>query len=384
MKAKVENFLNRKVVMSRAITMFMEGFLVAVVLVILWAIAMTGGWSNFVNTMKFSQILSVIDHTYIGEADTTALSDKAFATMIEGLNDRWSYYMTAEEFERYQQVQSNNYTGVGMTIRQTEEGWQVAGIVPGSPAEKAGITVGLYLLSVNGTDVTNSQNGEIAELMGKTPEHIELVLKDAAGEQLSVTVAMEELYTNPVSFEMKDNHVGYIKIENFDETSGEQGIAAIEALMEQGATALVFDVRNNGGGYVSELCTLLDYLLPEGEIFVSVDDQGKEKVTMSDAEFVDLPMAVLVNENSYSAAEFFPACLSEYGAATIVGAPTTGKNRSQINMVLLDGSAVHISSRQYLTPNRVDLTARGGLTPDIVVESGEHDPQLEAALGLFR
>ena len=384
MKAKVQNFLNRKVSMSRAITTFMEGFLVAVALVILWAIAMTGGWSNFVNTMKFSQVLSVIEHTYIGEADTTALSDAAFATMIKGLNDRWSYYMTAEEFEHYKQVQSNNYTGVGVTIRQTEDGWQVAGVVPESPAEKAGITAGLYLLSVNGTDVTSAQNGEIAELMRKTPEHIELVLKNTSGEQFSYTVAMEELYTNPVTYEMKDGNIGYIKIENFDETSGEQGIAAIEALMDQGATALVFDVRNNGGGYVTELCKLLDYLLPEGEIFVSVDDEGNEKVTKSDENFVDLPMAVLVNENSYSAAEFFPACLSEYGAATIVGAQTTGKNRSQINMVLFDGSAVHISSRQYLTPNRVDLTEQGGLTPDIVVELGKNDAQLEAALALFR
>ena len=146
---------------------------------------------------------------------------------------------------------------------------------------------------------------------------------------------------------------------------------------------MVVDLRSNGGGYVSELTSLLDTLLPKGEIFVSVDDKGKEKVTESDANCVELPMAVLVNAGSYSAAEYFAAVLREYDVAAVVGEATTGKGRSQINVPLLDGSAVHVSSKRYLTPARVDLSETGGIVPDVALELGENDAQLAAAMELF-
>ena len=384
MKAKLNAFLSRKTTMETTVTACLTAFLVALAVLILWAAALVGGWGNLLQTVKFSQILAVVDRSYIGEASTKEVADAGFKAMIDSLSDRWSLYMTREEFDRYKDSQANGYTGVGMTIRRTDEGWEVFEVVPESPAEKAGITAGLLLLRVNGEDVTQAENGEIASLMSVNPDEIQLDFRDAAGEEQQFTVSMERLYINPVSYEMKDGHIGYIQIENFDETAAEKSIEAIETLMEQGADGLIFDVRNNGGGFVSELTDLLDYLLPEGDIFVSVNEDGKEKVITSDEEFLDLPMVVLLNENSYSAAEFFPACLSEYGAATLVGAPSTGKNRSQVNFVLLDGSAVHISTRQYLTPERVDLTEQGGLTPDIVVPDGEGDPQLQAALDVFQ
>ena len=220
-------------------------------------------------------------------------------------------------------------------------------------------------------------------MMKKDPKHVVVITADAEGKETAFTMALEKIYSNPVSFEMKEGNVGYIRMENFDETLAEEAIAAVDALVAEGAQALVFDVRDNGGGYLDELCALLDFLLPAGEIFISVAEDGKEKVTKSDKSCIDLPMAVLVNENSYSAAEFFAAALREFDAATIVGTQTTGKNRSQTNVVLVDGSAVHISSRRYLTPNRVDLTEQGGLTPDVIVEAGENDPQLAAAMALF-
>ena len=153
-------------------------------------------------------------------------------------------------------------------------------------------------------------------------------------------------------------------------------------------------MRNNHGGLLSELLKALDHLLPEGDMFVSVNEQGEETVKKSDADCVEIPMTVLVNENSYSAAEFFAAALSEYDLSSLVGTHTTGKARSQVNIVLRDGSAVHISTNSYLTPKRVDLSEKGGLAPDISVSlskeeeaklvSGllEHDkdPQLIAAL----
>ena len=182
---------------------------------------------------------------------------------------------------------------------------------------------------------------------------------------------------------MLDNHVGYVKINNFESGSGTGAVQAVDQLLADGAQSLVFDVRGNPGGMLSELITILDHLLPEGDVFVSVDKSGKEDVTRSDNVCVKVPMVVLVNGNSYSAAEYFAAALREYHWATIVGENTTGKGRSQTTIVLDDGSAVHISSKKYLTPNRVDLSEQGGLVPDVVVApatEGDMDTQLEAAI----
>lgn len=384
MKEKLNGLLERKVNLEQTITACMVTFLAAVVLFVVWGLLLTGSWGNLVNSVKFGQILSVIDRVYIGQADTQQLADQVYDTMIESLGDRWSFYMTREEYQRYQQVQSNCYTGVGITLMKKEQDWEIVEVSENSPAYEAGVPVGGYLVQVNGVDAGELESGEISAKMRENPDHIQLVVELPDGSREAFEMAMEVIYSNPVSYEMKPGQIGYIRLENFDETCAKEAIAAVDALMEQQAQALVFDVRNNGGGYVSELCELLDHLLPEGEIFVSVDHSGTETVTRSDKQWVDLPMAVLVNENSYSAAEFFAAALDEYDAATVVGSRTTGKNRSQTNLILADGSAVHISSKQYLTPQRVDLTQQGGLQPDVELGNQTGDEQLDAALALFR
>jgi len=243
--------------------------------------------------------------------------------------------------------------------------------------------VGMVLLEVNDVVLTDETAAEISAMMQEDPDCIKIIAAASDGTKHMFELAMKVLYSSPVAYELKEHEVGYIQLKNFDESAAEETIAATEKLLEQGAQALVFDVRDNGGGYVTELCDILDYLLPEGEIFISVDENGKEKITRSDEASLAVPMAVLVNENSYSAAEFFAAALQEYDAATVVGSKTTGKNRSQTNMILADGSAVHISSKRYLTPNRIDLTEQGGLIPDIELPIGEEDTQLAAALSLF-
>jgi len=184
-----------------------------------------------------------------------------------------------------------------------------------------------------------------------------------------------------------------VTIANFDLRCSEETIAAIEKLLEEGATALIFDVRNNPGGYAKQLVDVLDYLLPEGELFRTVDYTGAEDVDMSDAAFLDIPMAVLVNAESYSAAEFFAAALKDYDAAIVVGEKTCGKGYFQVNYQLLDGSAVSISIGEYFTPKGENL-ANVGVTPDVEIPVDEEtflaiysgtldpmeDPQILAAL----
>ena len=240
-------------------------------------------------------------------------------------------------------------------------------------------------MTIDGEDVTKlSVDGIREKIQSKLNSKIVLGVSDDGGKPVDYTVDCSIIHTNPVTYELK-NGVGYIKIANFDSGSGDAAIAAIEDLLAQGVKSILFDVRDNPGGFLSELIKLLDYILPEGDIFVSVDQSGKETVTKSDNVCLQMKMAVLVNENTYSAAEFFAAALKEYNWATVIGAPTTGKGRSQTTIELSDGSAVHISSRKYLTPNRVDLSQQGGITPDTVVYNADDgiDSQLNKAMDLL-
>ena len=264
LKEKLNNFLFRKIYMDSAITACLATFLGAIALVLVWLTVLAGGWKPLVNSFKFMQLQSVIDRVYVGEADSEAISDLAFATMIDALEDRWSYYMTAEEYEQYRQDKTNNYVGIGITLQKTEDSWHIIAVAKDSPAEKAGIAADTYLVEVNGLRLTNEDVSQVAEMMRADPDHVSLVIADAKGNETAFVLSMEKIYSNPVSYEMMDG-IGYIKMDNFDDTMAEEAIAAVDTLIADGAQGLVFDVRNNGGGYLTELCALLDYLLPAGE-----------------------------------------------------------------------------------------------------------------------
>jgi carboxyl-terminal processing protease len=198
--------------------------------------------------------------------------------------------------------------------------------------------------------------------------------------------------------QMLPDSVGYVRINNFNTNCAKQTIAIIDDLVSQGAKSLVFDVRNNGGGYIREMNEILDYLLPAGDLFRSVDHRGNESVDKSDADCLELPMAVLVNDRTYSSAEFFAAALREYDWAVVAGLPTTGKGYFQNTFRLADGSAINLSVGQYYTPKGVSLAEEGGLVPDVVTEVDDttyamiyarvlplaEDPQLNAALDALK
>ena len=185
---------------------------------------------------------------------------------------------------------------------------------------------------------------------------------------------------------MLTEDTGYVVIRNFHDGAGKETIAQVERLLEEGAQRLIFDVRDNPGGYVHEMVEALDYLLPEGPLFRSVNYNGKEDIDESDADCLEIPMAVLINGNTYSAAEFFAAALVEYDWAVSVGEPTCGKGYYQTTIELGDGSAVQLSTGAYTTPNGVNLTEAGGLKPDIPVDTAQtavtlaDDPQVLAAI----
>jgi len=343
-----------------------------------------GGMDSFPYASKFAAIYNAIDSDFVGGADMEKVSDAAYGAMIDAIDDRWSYYMTAEQYEEYKQYQNNSYTGIGVTIGKDEDSglFRVLTVLEDSPAQEAGVNVGELMCAIDGEDLKDMTSSQIKELIsGKTGKSFELKLRTDDGTERTVTIEAEVIRSNPVEYEMLDGAVGYVRIKNFESDSGDEIIAAVDDLVSQGAKGIVFDVRNNPGGLLSELLKALDHILPEGDIFVSADKEGNERVKTSDASCVKLPMTVLINENSYSAAEFFAAALSEYDWAKLVGGNTTGKARSQVTFELTDGSAIHISTNSYLTPKRVDLAETGGLVPDVAVSLGDEDEEkLESGL----
>ena len=350
--------------------------------------ARLGGRSEYNSAVKYAEVEKAIEDNYIGDTNEQSLKDAAAAAMVSSLGDKWSYYMTRDENETYKLHSANEYAGIGVTVAKDEKsgGFKLTSVTANTPASDAGLKEGMVIMTIDGESVTGQSVDGLREMIqAKLNSKIVLGISVDGGKPSDYTVDCSIIHTNPVTYELKENNVGYIKISNFDSGSGDAAIAAIEDLLSQGAKSILFDVRDNPGGFLSELIKLLDYILPEGTIFISVDQQGNETVTKSDNVCLKMNMAVLVNENTYSAAEFFAAALSEYKWATVVGAPTTGKGRSQTTIELSDGSAVHISSRKYLTPNGVDLSQQGGITPDTVVYNSDPsvDSQLNKALNIL-
>lgn len=374
----------------------------AVVLAVLAALvmvlaALTGGFRGVIPTLKYAAGLGVIQRHYVGEYDLSDVTDSALVGAIESLDDHWSYYMDQEIYAAYQDAAANRYQGIGVTITPEEEtgGFLVMTVTRDGPAQLAGIGEGDIILAVDGVDVTGGTTEDLKALIQADFGKDALVtVLHPDGTMEDIAVSCEEVYTSPVKGVLLEGNVAYIRITNFRTGAGEETIAALEDLMARGAESVVFDVRSNPGGLVSEMVTILDYLLPEGEVFIRADKKGREVTELSDGACVELPMAVVVNESSFSAAEYFAAVLREYGWASVVGEATTGKSRSQVTVSLWDESAIHISRYTYLTPEGVDLYAVGGLLPDVEAALTEEerlefdtgwlepseDPQIRAAI----
>ena len=343
---------------------------------------------------KLNQLEALILDKFIGDADQTAIEDAAAEAMIGALGDRWSYYISAADYAAYLEQMNNAYVGIGVTISPLEEGgFEIIEVNAGGPAEKAGLLLGDIIIGVDGQSVLEMDTTACRDLVRGKAGTIVQITVNRAGEEKNVSVERGTVQTPVATAEMLPGNVGLVTIVNFDARCYDETRTAIEQLMKQGAVSLVFDVRYNPGGYKSELVKLLDYLLPEGPLFHSEDYLGNTSVDESDADCLNIPMAVLVNGSSYSAAEFFAAALSEYDAAVVVGEQTSGKGHFQNTFLLPDGSAVALSVGRYKTPKGVSLEGVG-ITPDVLVEVDEEtayyiyagtldpmeDPQILAAL----
>ena len=326
------------------------------------------------------------------DADLEEATDKALSAFVDGLGDRWSYYLPAQRHQETIERRANSYVGIGVTVDSVsrEEGLLVQSVTRDGPADKAGVLAGDVITAVDGASIAGEGRETASDLIrGEEGTKVALTLLGEDGASRDVTCTRATLHNSSAQGRLLDNKVGYVQLSNFYSGSADSFQAEVDALLEQGAESLLIDLRGDPGGYVSELEKILDYLLPEGPVFTHKPRWWFKSVYVSDENCVDLPMAVLVNQHSYSAAELLAAQLRESVDAPIVGERTSGKGYSQLTFPLANGGGAGLSTAAYCTGSGHSLIGEG-IVPDVELSlpegaalGGEDDVQLKAALELL-
>ncbi|MCD8125794.1 MAG: S41 family peptidase [Lachnospiraceae bacterium] len=338
---------------------------------------------------KLAEINALIDSVFIFDVDEDQMMDSLLAGYLAGLDDDYSVYYTAEEYEEEMTDSDGSYVGIGVAVQQdtTTMVITVLTVYEGSPAEESGIEKGDVLQAVDGTDITQEELSDVVNrIRGEEGTEVTVtVLRD--GETLDFTITRKSVDKVTVEYEMLEDGIGYILLTEFDNVSVSQMEEAIEALREEGMEKLILDLRDNPGGLLTSVVSIADLFLPETNIFYSEDKQGNQTNYDSSAEqLCTEELVVLVNGNSASASEVLAGSLKDNDRATLVGTQTFGKGIVQTFYQLSDGSGIKLTTAHYFTPNGTDIHGVG-IEPDLVVEDDEDtetDEQLEAALEAIR
>ncbi len=327
---------------------------------------------------QIMELEKYIDDNYYKAPDKEAVMNGALKGYVAGLEDPYSSYLTADEYDDWQNVESGTMVGIGVTVQADEAGLYVVSVTEGSPAYTSGIQEGDIITEVEGESVSEIGYEE-AVVRIKGEKNTQTVLTIRRNEELlEMSVMRSEIEVITVSGTMLEDNTGYIRISAFRENTDEQFIKIFDKLIADGAEGIIFDLRNNGGGLLNSLEKILDPLLPEGIIATATYGNGDVKtIVESDNVETDLPMAVLVNGNTASAAELFAASLSDFNKAFLVGETTYGKGVMQYTAPVA-GGGLTLTVATYQTV-RGECYHKIGITPDYQVSLAENfNPDFEA------
>ena len=356
--------------------------------------------SSTVDTSEFDSYLEKIDslinkyYLWSDKIDQNKLKEGAISGYVSGLGDEYTEYIPASEMEKFKENITGSFVGIGIYMVADEENDQIIVYypIPDSPADKAGIKSGDIIKSVDGVEYGYDDFDVIAsKIKGKEGTEVTLVI-ERNGKEMTFKVKREKIDLNPIKSKVINKNIGYIKLPSFDEGSSDDFKEKVDDLVSQGATSLIIDLRNNGGGIVDESTTIADYFLDKGKtIMTTKDKNGNVEVTKAekDKEY-SMPIVVLVNENSASASEILTGALKDNERATIVGDTTYGKGVIQTVLTLSDGSGLKITTAEYFTPLGTEIHKKG-ITPNVEVKlpdsvtniysvSEDDDTQLQKAI----
>mgnify|MGYP005784099395 FL=1 len=383
---------------------FWKGFVAAlalvVVVVFVWQqlmllpVALPFGMSD---ATKMHVIEKYLDTYYVEDYDKEQCKELMYVGLAAGVGDPYTYYLSEEDLN--EQIEKNNghFVGIGVTIYQEDDGYVcVDSVTEGGPAQEAGIQAEDKIIRIDGEEISQWSMEEISNrIKGKEGTTVAVsVFRPSTGEALEFTVTRRDIQVQSVTYHMLQDGIGYIAISNFRANTYEQFETAMKDLQNQGMVSLILDLRNNTGGLVNTAHQIGDMLLPEGVMVYTLDKEGNREDTLCDADYIDLPLMVLVNGNSASASEILAGAIQDTGRGTLIGTTTFGKGLVQRLFTLPDGSGLNVTIQKYYTPAGRSIHGVG-IEPDVVVSlpdgyadtieiPTEQDTQLQKAIELLQ
>ncbi len=369
--------MSKKISIGTAVILMLLAVLVTFQLTF---VALSNKYQSELNELTISQDmyakLAAVDELYrtlyIGDIDEETLTDYLIRGYVLGTGDKYAYYLDEEQFAEMMASNNAELQGIGIMVIYQNDMIEIISVMPDSPALEAGLEPGDIIAYVDGESVAElGYTAAVNRLQGEAGTLAEFTVQ--RGDEL-IDFSIERGYVNEQSVMYHvyepDPTIGIVKILSFNLGTPEQFKSACEELIAGGVTKFVFDVRYNPGGDLESITEILDYLLPEGPIVRIVDADGNEDVRYSDASELDMPMCVLVNSSTASAAELFSSALQDYDKAELVGTVTYGKGTMQTIIRLADNTGLGISYRMY-NPPYSDNYEGVGVQPDYVVEMDE-------------
>lgn len=356
-----------------------------------------GVLSDTSHVQKIEYLEKLIDQEYLGEVDNDEMAEGVYAGLVYGLGDVYSRYYTADEYAQETASTDGAYAGIGVSIQKNKNGGvQIAECYEGGPGEEAGLQTGDVITAINDTDVTDMELSDVVSMIRENKDKtiVLTVLRENEDTSREISVDVTDVELPSVFGEMLDEKTGYIQITQFTGVTPQQYKDTFAELKDKGMERLVIDLRDNPGGLLTSVCDILREILPEGLIVYTEDKYGnREEETCDGKNKLDMPLAVLVNENSASASEIFAGAVQDHGVGTIVGTTTYGKGVVQELRQLSDGSAVKLTVSNYYTPNGNSIN-KVGIKPDVEVKlasvllnkdeiTHEEDNQLQKALNVI-
>ncbi len=352
-------------------------------------IAVGDGTTGIETTLAY--IRTILEHGYIGELDDEQMLETAIKGYVAGVGDEYTVYYTKEEMDAQYDTAMGKYVGIGiyMIVNYEEGTIEVVDVMEESPALEAGMQAGDMITTVNGEKLTADNITELSNAI-KGEEGTTVRLGIERGEEtIELDVERRRIEVSHINSKMLENDIAYIQVLDFDGGTANEFKENYESLKEQGATSLIIDIRGNGGGVVDEAIDMLEMICDKGSTLLIETNKDGEKTTIESEEepIIDIPIVVLVNENSASASEIFAGALKDYEKATIIGTTTFGKGVIQTLLRLSDGSGLKMTTEEYCTPNRNKINEIG-IEPNITVElpddieevTDENDTQLQRAI----
>lgn len=322
---------------------------------------------------KLNQLTKYIDNNYLGTKGN--LAEGMYKGVFKALNDPYSVYMDKKEFAKFNEMTSGKFVGIGVIVSPNDDNRiQVVTPIKGGPAEKAGVRAGDIIWKIENKEYTAEEMDEAISIMkGEEGKKVKLTFLRKENDEKKIIekeIKREEIISPSVEGEMLENNIGYIRIEQFEDETFNEFKTKLEELKSKNMKSLILDIRENGGGSLSVASEIIDELIPKGIIVYTKDKNGKKEYIYSEPNEINIPLAVLVNENTASASEILTAAVQDTKKGTIIGTKTFGKGVVQIVESLRDGSGIKLTVSEYFSPKGRKINGKG-INPDIKIELNE-------------